>query len=99
MSFPHPQPRKDNYRKGDISNNGGVVWKLFERTVNVTDYRNAKDDVNRAENRTFLSISHSIPFLLEFAARIFQLLPPGLSAVWLQKNKGCSFSAVPASMH
>src|SRR5258708_27064572 len=84
-AFPHPQSRKDNYRKGDKPNNGGVVWKLFKRTINVTDYRNAEYDVNRAENRTFGRISHSIPFHREFAAHIFQPLPPGLSIAWPQK--------------
>jgi hypothetical protein len=46
MAFPHPQSRKDNYRKCDEPNNGGVVWKLFKQTINVTDYRNAEYDVN-----------------------------------------------------
>jgi len=62
MAFPHPQSRKDNYRKGDIPNDGGVVWKLFKGAINVTEYRNAEDDVDRAKNRTFGSISHSVPF-------------------------------------
>src|SRR5262252_10302891 len=88
MAFPHPQSRKGDCRKGDIPNNRGVVWKLLKRTINVTDYRNAEHDVNRTKNRTFGGISHSIPFHREFAAHIFQLLPPGLSAVWLPKSKG-----------
>ena len=49
MAFPHPQSRKDNYRKGDIPNNGAVVWKLFKGAINVTDYRNAEDDVGSSE--------------------------------------------------
>jgi hypothetical protein len=49
MAFPHPQSRKDNYRKGDIPNNGDVVWKLFKGAINVTDYRNAEDDVGSSE--------------------------------------------------
>src|SRR6266566_627781 len=99
MAFRHPHSRKDNYRKGDKPNNGGVIWKLFKGTINVTNYRNAEDDVNRAENRTFGGVSHSIPFHREFAAHIFQPLPPGFSIVWLQKNKGCILFAVPASVH
>jgi hypothetical protein len=43
MAFPHPTSRKDNHGKGDIRNHGGVIWKFFERTVNITDYRFAKD--------------------------------------------------------
>src|SRR5215831_1230259 len=86
MAFPHPQSRKDNYRKRDKPNNGGVVWKLFKGTINITDYRNAKDNVSPAKNRTFRGISHSIPFHGEFAAHIFQPLPPGFSIVSLQKN-------------
>src|SRR5438067_934208 len=97
MAFPHPQSRKDNYRKGHKANNGGVVWKLFKGTINVTDYRNAEDDVNRAENRMFGVVSHSIPFHREFAAHISQPVTPGFSIVWLQKNKGCILFAVPES--
>ena len=58
MAFPHPKSRKDHYRNGDVPNNGGVIWKFFKRTVNITDYWNAKDDVNPAKNRTFGGFSH-----------------------------------------
>src|SRR5262249_3834731 len=50
MAFPQPKSRKDNDRKGDKPNHGGVVWKLLKRTVYVTDYRNAEHDVNPAKN-------------------------------------------------
>src|SRR5580693_3547028 len=58
MPFPHPQSRKDKYRNEDKPSSGGVVWNLVKRTVNVTDYRNAQDDVNPANNRTFGGITH-----------------------------------------
>jgi hypothetical protein len=58
MALPHPQSRKDHYRNGDIPNNGSVVWKFFKRTINIAGYRNAKDDVNPAKNRTFGGIIH-----------------------------------------
>jgi hypothetical protein len=58
MAFPHPKPRKDKYRKGAKPNNGGVVWKFFKRTIKITDYRNAKGDVNPAKNRTFGGLIH-----------------------------------------
>ena len=58
MAFPHPKPRKDNYRNGDKPNNGRVVWKFFKRAIDITDYRDAKDDVNPAKNRTFGGIFH-----------------------------------------
>jgi len=58
MAFPHPQSRKRDYGKGDKPNNGGVVWKFFKGTINVTDYRNGEDEVNPANNRTFGGISH-----------------------------------------
>src|SRR5262249_47053989 len=99
MTFPHPQSRKHNCRKCDISNNGSIVWEFFKWTVNVADYRNSKDDVDRAKDRTFGSISHSIPFRREFAANIFQLSTPGLLIFWLQKNRGCILFVVPASVH
>ena len=52
MAFPHPQPRKDHYRKEDKPSCGGIAWKVFKRTINITEYRNAKDEVNPAKNRT-----------------------------------------------
>ena len=52
MAFPHPQSRKNHYRKEDIPSWGSIVWKFFKRTINITEYRNAKDDVNPAKNRT-----------------------------------------------
>src|SRR5258705_1629411 len=63
MAFPHPKSRKDHYRKEDKPNSGGVVWNFFKRTINVTDYRNANDDVNPAKNRTFGGIIHLIHLL------------------------------------
>jgi hypothetical protein len=58
MALPHQKARKGNDRKGDVSNNRGVVWKFFKRAINITDYGNAKDDVNPAKNRTFGGIIH-----------------------------------------
>src|SRR6266704_6998402 len=52
MASPHPQSRKDHYRKEDKPRCGSVVWKFFKRTINITEYRNAKDDVDPAKNRT-----------------------------------------------
>jgi len=63
MAFPHPKPRQENYWKEDKPNRGGIVWNLFKRTLNITDDRNAKDDVNPAKNRTFGGLTHHlIPF-------------------------------------
>src|SRR6266404_1050644 len=53
MAFPHPQSRKDHYRKEDKPSCGGIVRKFFKRTIDITEYRNGKDDVNPAKNRTF----------------------------------------------
>src|SRR5713226_5746793 len=53
MAFPHPQSRKDHYRNEDKPSRSGVVWNLVKRTINITDYRNGKDDVNPAKNPTF----------------------------------------------
>src|SRR6266481_4928123 len=58
MAFPHPQSRKDNYRHEDKPSSGGVVWDLFKRTINIPDYRNAKDNVNPSKNRTFGGLFH-----------------------------------------
>ena len=58
MALPHPKSRKGNYGKGDIPNDGGVIWKFFKRTINISDYRNGEDEVNPAINRTFGGILH-----------------------------------------
>src|SRR5271165_524651 len=58
VAFPHPQSRKDKYRNEDKPSSRGVVWSLVKRTVNVTDYRDAQHDVNRANNRTPGGITH-----------------------------------------
>src|SRR6266850_1181790 len=64
MVFPHPKSRKDKYRNGDKPNHGGVVWKFFKRTINITGYRNAKDEVNQARNPTFGGITDHLLILL-----------------------------------
>src|SRR5688500_4963257 len=48
MAFPHPKSGKSKYRNGNKPNHGGVVWKFFKRTINITDDRNAEDEVNQA---------------------------------------------------
>ena len=100
MALPHPKSRKDKYRNGDKPNNGGVVWKFFKRTINITDYRNAKDEVNQARNPTFGGINHhSILFLSEFAVCFFPPLTPEFWIVSAQKNEGGKLAAVQESMH
>ena len=59
MAFPHPQSRKDHHRKEEIASWGSIVWKFFKRTINVTQYRNAEDEVNPAKNRTLGGSIHS----------------------------------------
>jgi hypothetical protein len=58
MALPHPQSRKDEYRNEDKPNRWGVVWDFFKRTINITEYRNAKDDVNPTKNGTFGALVH-----------------------------------------
>jgi hypothetical protein len=58
MALPHPESRKDHHRKEDKPNSGGVVWYFFKRTINITDYLNANDEVNPAEDRTFGGVFH-----------------------------------------
>src|SRR6266487_2001484 len=58
MAFPHPKSRKEHYRNDDKPNTGGVLWNFFKRTINITEYRNATDDVNPAKNRTFGGLFH-----------------------------------------
>src|SRR5580692_9671839 len=58
MALPHPQSRKEHQRNDDEANTGGVCWKLFKRTINIAEYRNAKENVNAANNRTFGGFFH-----------------------------------------
>jgi len=58
MAFPHPKSRKEHYRNDAKPNTGGVLWKFFKGTINIAEYRNAKDDVNPAKNRTCGGIFH-----------------------------------------
>src|ERR1700732_5352397 len=58
MAFPHPKTRKEHYRNDDKPNPGDVLWNFFKRTINITEYRNAKDDVNPAKNRALGGIIH-----------------------------------------
>lgn len=55
MAFRHPKSRKEHYRNDDKPNTGGVPWNFFKRTINIPKYRNAKDDVNPAKNRTLVA--------------------------------------------
>jgi len=41
VAFPHPQSRKDHYRKEDKPSGGGVIWTFFKRTITMTESRNA----------------------------------------------------------
>ena len=58
MAFPHPKPREEHDRKEDKSRCGGVIGNDFKRTIDVTDYWNAADDVNPAKDRPFGAIVH-----------------------------------------
>src|SRR5438876_7715370 len=58
MAFPHPKPRKDKYGNEHKPSRGRVVWNLFKRTINITDYWNGQDEVNPANNRTFSGLFH-----------------------------------------
>jgi hypothetical protein len=58
MAFPHPQSRKDHYRKEDKPGCGGIVGEFFKRTINITEYRNTQDDVNPAKNPAFGTLVH-----------------------------------------
>ena len=60
MAFPHPKSRKDNDRKEDEPKYRGVLLNFLGRTINVTEDRQAKDNVNPAENRTFGALVHNV---------------------------------------
>jgi len=67
MAFPHPQSGKDPYWQEDKASSERIVWKFFKRIVDITEYRNAEEDVNPAKNPTFVGFLHD------------QFVPPMLS--------------------
>jgi hypothetical protein len=58
MAFPHPQSGKKHYRNDDKPYARSILRDFFKRTINIPDYRNAKDDVYPAKNRTLGGFSH-----------------------------------------
>jgi len=58
MAFPHPKCRKKHYRNNGKPNTGGVLWSFFNQTINMAEYRNAKNDVSPAYNRTVGVVFH-----------------------------------------
>jgi hypothetical protein len=52
MALPHPQSRKDHDRDEDKSSSRCVVWNFVKWTVNITEDRNAKNEVDPAKNGT-----------------------------------------------
>jgi hypothetical protein len=76
MPFPHPKSRKEHYRNDDKPNTDGVLWNFFKRTINITEYRNAKGDVNRAKNRTLVA---SFMINLSSIYRRYRIIHPALA--------------------
>src|SRR5258708_2408420 len=58
VAFPHPQARKEQNRKKDIPNSEGVIWSVRRRIINVTEHRNATDNVNPSIDRTIGGLFH-----------------------------------------
>ena len=61
MAFPHPQSRKDHDGNEDKPGPESVAGKFVKRTVNITKYRNGKNDVYPAKNRTCDALTHNPP--------------------------------------
>ena len=68
MALPHPQSRKDHYRKEDKPGRESIVRKFFKRTVDIAEYRNTEDNVNPAKNQTLGALVHEDILLLVNAA-------------------------------
>src|SRR5882724_8825403 len=58
VALPHPQSRQDHQGNEHKPNLGGICRKRFKRTENITEYRDAEDDVYAANNRTFGAFLH-----------------------------------------
>src|SRR5437868_5041513 len=61
MAFPHPKSRKDHYRNEYIPRRESVLRNVLKRTIDIANYRNGKDDVNPAKNRTLHALAHDSP--------------------------------------
>jgi hypothetical protein len=53
VSFPHPEAGQEHDRDDDITNTAGILWKVLKRAIDVSDNRNAEDNVNGAKDGTF----------------------------------------------
>jgi hypothetical protein len=53
ITLPHPQTREQNNRKVEIPEKGNVLHGFLRRPINVSNYKQAKDDVNPPEDRSF----------------------------------------------
>jgi hypothetical protein len=67
MTLPHPKSRKEHDRKEDKPGSGGVIGDLVKWAIDITDYRDAADDVNPAKDRTLCRITHDY-FVLRLSA-------------------------------
>src|ERR1700733_7213751 len=52
MAFPHPKSRDDNYRNEDLPNSRGVLGDFLERTIDISEDREAESDVNPAKDQS-----------------------------------------------
>src|SRR5262249_40928933 len=96
----HPISRKDNYWSEDKPSNGRVVWKFSIRTINITEYRNGKDEVSQAKYRTFGGVTdHLIPSIENLRHTFFNPLPPGFGLFGCRKIKKVSSLPPLALMH
>src|SRR5947208_11206098 len=64
MAFPHPKSRKDHYRNEYIPRRESVLRNVLKRTIDIANYRNGKDDVNPAKNRTLHALAHDSPLTI-----------------------------------
>ena len=58
MAFPHPKSGNDHDRNEDLPNNRRVLRDFCERTIDIAENRNAKDDVNPAKNHSYDALAH-----------------------------------------
>jgi len=85
MAFPHPQPGKDHERKKDKPSRRRITRKFVERTVNVAEYWNGKDEVNPAKNGTLAGNIHGrSPSVVgaTYVSALFTIGEPPGAASW-----------------
>src|SRR6478609_6275516 len=98
MPFPHPQSHQDKYRNKNKPSGGCILGNFFKRAVNITEDRNAEDDVAPAANRALSALGHDdIPPALQSFGALGTSIPNCFAYSAFSRDQP-NFIAPPATM-